>query len=49
MVIFKSKQIQHRVLSQNYFIKQIDREAFNHYKCYCVVEQNPKTTKRYAT
>ena len=25
MIIFKSKQVQHRVIPQNYFIKQIDR------------------------
>ena len=42
-------QVPQSVISQNVFMKQIDIEVFDHCKCCWVVEQNPETTKSYAT
>ena len=41
-------QVLHRVSSQNYFIKLIDMGSIQSLQVQ-VMEQNPKTTKRYAT
>ena len=42
-------QVLHRVASQNFFTRQIEMEVFMNCKCCLVMEQIPKTTKKYAT